>query len=217
MTQVMQMPVQPGQAAPEFNVPAVQHDGMISLADYRGRNALLLGLFPGLYCPFCRRSLAMMAATSEKLKPLGIESLAIVGTELDNARLYYKFRPTPLMLGADPLLTSHRSYGVPRPEPTLELMHAIEQIRINPYGEFPEPLPLPDAAATLAARDTYRPTAIDERDSQSMFTQMKGQFIIDRNGVVRWTNIECGKEGLSGLGKFPTHDELMTAARVVTG
>jgi hypothetical protein len=45
---------------------------------------------------------------------------------------------------------------------------------------------------------------------------MKGQFIIDRGGVVRWTNIECGKEGLSGLGKFPSHDELMAAARGVT-
>ena len=216
MTQVMQMPVQPGQVAPDFSVPAVQHEGLISLADYRGRNPLLLGLFPGLYCPFCRRSLAMMAATSEKLKSLGIESLAIVGTELDNARLYYKFRPTPLTLGADPQLTAHRSYGVPRPEPSPELMQAVEQVRINPMGEFPEPLPLAAALAAFAARDPYRPTATDEREAQSMFTQMKGQFIIDSGGVVRWTNIECGKEGLSGLGKFPSHEELMAAARVVT-
>ena len=27
-------------------------------------------------------------------------------------------------------------------------------------------------------------------------------------------NIECGQEGLSGLGKFPTHEELLTAARI---
>jgi peroxiredoxin len=40
---------------------------MISLADYRGSRPLLLGLFPGLYCPFCRRSIAQMAAVSEKL------------------------------------------------------------------------------------------------------------------------------------------------------
>ena len=215
MTQVMQMPVQPGQMAPDFSVPAVQHDGQISLSDYRGKNALLLGLFPGLYCPFCRRALALMATTSEKLKPLGIESLAIVGTELDNARLYYKFRPTALVLGADPQLTSHRSYGVPKPEPTQELMSAVAQVRINPTGELPEPLPMPEAVAALTARDKYQPTATDGREMASNFTQMKGQFIIDRDGVVRWTNIECGKEGLSGLGKFPTHDELIAAARVV--
>jgi len=48
------------------------------------------------------------------------------------------------------------------------------------------------------------------------FTQMKGQFLIDRDGIVRWFNIECGREGLAGLGKFPTHDELLTAARIVS-
>jgi len=88
MTQVIQTSVQPGQPAPDFAVPAVQEDRLISLADYRGRTPLLLGLFPGLYCPFCRRALAQMAATSERLKPLGVESLAVVGTELENARLY---------------------------------------------------------------------------------------------------------------------------------
>lgn len=216
MTQVMQMPVQPGELAPDFSVPSVQHEGMISLGDYRGRNPLLLGFFRGLYCPFCRRSLALMAAASEKLKPLGIESVAIVATELDNARLYFKFRPTTLTLGADPHLASHRSYGVPRPEPTPEMMLAIEQIRMNPTGEFAEPVPMSVAAAALQARDGYQPTATDEREAASMFTQLKGQFIIDRDGIVRWTNIECGKEGLSGLGKFPSHDELVTAARIVT-
>ena len=28
--------------------------------------------------------------------------LAVVGTELENARLYFRFRPTRLALGADP-------------------------------------------------------------------------------------------------------------------
>lgn len=215
MTQLMQMPVQPGELAPDFSVPAVQHDRVIALSDYRGKNPLLLGLFPGLYCPFCRRALTLMAATSEKLKACGIDSLAIVGTELDNARLYFKFRPTQLTLGADPHLTTHRTYGVPRPDPTPELIQTIESVRINPTGEFAEPLPIPAAAAALATLDGYQPTVTDRRESSSNFTQMKGQFIIDRDGVVRWTNIECGKEGLSGLGKFPTQDELMAAASIV--
>ena len=215
MSDVMQITVQPGTQAPDFRVPAVQHDGLISLGDYRGRNPLLLGLFPGLYCPFCRRSIALMAATSEKLKACGVESLAIVGTELDNARLYFKYRPTLLMLGADPALTTHRTYGVPRPEPTPQLLDSIVSIRINPTGELPEPLPAPEAAAELNARDRFQPTAADRREGESNFTQMKGQFIIDRDGIIRWTNIECGQEGLSGLGKFPSADELMAAARVV--
>jgi len=216
MMQVMQTRVRSGEPAPDFAVPAVQENRLIALADYRGSTPLLLGLFPGLYCPFCRRALAQMAAAAEKLKPVGVESLAVVGTELENARLYFRFRPTPLVLGADPQLTTHRLYGVPRPEPTPELVRMMETVRINPTGELPEPLPLPVASEALNNVDGFQPTATDQREAESTFTQMKGQFLIDRKGVVRWANLECGKEGLSGLGKFPTHDELLAAARFVT-
>lgn len=215
MTQVMQTPVKPGQLAPDFSVPAVLDDRILSLADYRDRTPLLLGLFRGMYCPFCRRGLAQMAAVSEKLKPLGLEALAIVGTELDNARFYFKHRPTRLALGADPALTTHRLYGVPRPEPTPELMQAAETLRINPTGELPQPLPIPDAGSALNRLEGYQYTPTDEREAESTFTQLSGQFLIDRNGVVRWVNIECANEGLAGLGKFPSHDELMSAARLV--
>jgi peroxiredoxin len=216
MTQEIQMSVLPGNKAPEFAVPAVHEDRMISLADYRGRNPLFLGLFPGLYCPFCRRALAQLAATSDKLTLLGVQSLAVVGTELENARLYFQFRPTRLALGADPQLSTHRLYGVPRPEPTPELMQQVENLRINPTGELPAPMPVPAAAEALNKLDRFEPTAIDQREAGSTFTQMKGQFLIDCDGVVRWVNIECGKEGLAGLGKFPTQDQLLAAARIVT-
>ena len=217
MTQPGQLPVQPGDRAPDFVVPAVHDDRTISLGDYLGKTPLLLGLFRGMYCPFCRRALAQMASTSDRLKSLGVDSLAIVGTELDNARLYFKFRPTRMALGADPHLTTHRSYGVPRPEPTPELMQMMAATHINPTGELPAPLPVPAAGAALTALDGYQNTPTDQRDSESTFTQMKGQFLIDRDGIVRWAHIECGKEGLAGLGKFPSHDELIGAASIVIG
>jgi peroxiredoxin len=216
MTYVMQTPAQTGKRAPEFAVPAVQEDRTISLADYRGRSPLLLGLFPGMYCPFCRRAIAQMATTAEGLKPLGVESLAIVGTELENARLYFRFRPTPLALGADPQLTTHRAFAVPRVEPTPELIEMAETVLINPTGEFPEPLPVVAAYHAMNAADRFQPTPVDQRDEASSFGQLKGQFLIDRDGIIRWANIECGKEGLSGLGKFPTQEELVAAAHSIT-
>jgi peroxiredoxin len=216
MTQHTQTPVQAGEQAPDFVVPAVQEDRTISLADYRGKTPLLLGLFPGMYCPFCRRALAQMGTTSEQLRSLGVDSLAIVGTELENARLYFKFRPTRMALGADPQLTSHRSYGVPKVELTPDLMQALEKTYINPTGELPAPLPVPAAGRALAELDGYQTTPTDDRDWQMTFPQMKGQFLIDRDGVVRWAYIECAKEGLAGVGKFPSHDELITAASIVT-
>jgi peroxiredoxin len=214
--QGMRMPMAPGEPAPDFAVPAIHENRTISLADYRNRAPLLLGLFPGLYCPFCRRALAQMAATSDALKPLGVECLAVVGTELENARLYFRYRPTRLPIGADPQLDTHRSFGVPRPDPTPELMEMIGTIRINPTGELPEPRPPDLAAMELNRLDGFQMTPTDQREAESTFTQMKGQFLIDRAGVIRWANIECGREGLSGLGKFPTQEELLTAARTVT-
>lgn len=37
--------------------------------------------------------------------------------------------------------------------------------------------------------------------------------MIDRAGIVRWAYIECGDEGLAGLGKLPTEDVIIDAAR----
>jgi peroxiredoxin len=217
MMQLGQIPVQFGDRAPDFVVPAVHDDRTISLGDYLGRTPLLLGLFRGMYCPFCRRALAQMASNSDRLKSLGVDSLAIVGTELDNARLYFRFRPTRMALGADPHLATHRSYGVPRPEPTPELMQMVAGIRINPTGELPSPLPIPAAGAALTALDGYQNTTTDQRDAESTFTQMKGEFLIDRDGIVRWSYIECAKEGLAGMGKSPSHDELTSAVSLVMG
>ena len=42
-------PVQPGEPAPDFKLPAANSEGAVSLADYRGLSPLLLALFRGLY------------------------------------------------------------------------------------------------------------------------------------------------------------------------
>jgi hypothetical protein len=72
------LPLQPGDAAPDFHMPAVHKEGCISLADYRGRSPVLLAIFRGLYCPFCRRAIAQFGTMREKLLKAGVESLAIV-------------------------------------------------------------------------------------------------------------------------------------------
>jgi len=207
--------VAPGQPAPDFVLPAVDGSGTVSLADYRGRAPLFLALFPGLWCPFCRRALAQIGTTEQALKASGVETLAIVATSPENAGLYFRFRPTRLRLAADPDLTTHRAFGVPKPAPTPELMKAFETTRINPDGILPEPLPIPEAAATAAKLDAYTETETDRADLGRQWPQLKGQFLIDRDGIVRWVSIECAIEGLSGIGKFPSPDEILTAARTV--
>ena len=44
-----QSPVQVGEPAPDFTLPAADREGFVSLSDYRGRNAVLLALFRGIY------------------------------------------------------------------------------------------------------------------------------------------------------------------------
>jgi peroxiredoxin len=208
----LRLPVAAGELAPDFKLPAVDGSGIVSLADYRGTSSVFLALFIGLWCPFCRRAIAQLAVTKNKLKPLGIETIAIVATSMENARLYFKYRPCRLRLLADPELSTHRAYRLPRPTPTPEFMKEYEIVRINPDGEFPEPLPIMEASATAAKFDDYSNSVTDQADLEQQWPQLKGQFMVNREGFVRWANIECAAEGLAGIGKFPSVDEILTAA-----
>ena len=212
-------PVKPGERAPDFSLPTVHQDSQVSLSNYIGRAPLLLAIFRGLYCPFCRRALAQFGGTSEKLRQIGVESLAVVATELDNARIYFKLRPSKVAIAADPECSTHRAFGLPAPALDPEAVKAAENVRINPTGELSEPMPLLQAPMALDKVHGYHPTAVDQRDSARQMehgVQLKGQFLLDRDGVVRWVNIECAGEGLAGFGKFPTDEELLSAASALS-
>lgn len=208
-------PVAPGERAPDFSLPAVDRSETISLADYRGRSPLFLALFIGLWCPFCRRSIAQMSAMDSQLKAVGVESLGVVATTPENARLYFKFRPTKLRLAADAELTIHRAYGLPKPAATPDLLQAMETTRINPTGELPEPRPIMDVAMAMAKADGYVENPTDKAEMERQWPQLKGQFLIDHDGIVRWANVECATEGLAGIGKFPSPEEIFAAARAL--
>jgi peroxiredoxin len=203
--------VRPGEAAPDFTLPAVHHAGSVSLADYRGRSALLLAIFRGLYCPFCRRAVAQFGSASEKLQRSGVESLAVVATELENARLYFKYRPARVPIAADPALLTHRAFGLPQTALDDKAMQAIQQTKIDPTGELGKPMMILEAAQALDKLHGYQQTATDGRDLEKQGVQSSGQFLLDRAGIVRWANIECAAEGLTGWGKFPSDEELLAA------
>ncbi len=205
-------PLQPGATAPDFTLPAIHRDGHVSLADYKGRSPLLLALFRGLYCPFCRRSIAQLGVTADKLKARGVETLAVVATQVDRARLYFRYRPTRLALGSDPELTTFRAFQVPKPEATPQFMEAIQTTRTDVGGELPDALPIRDALNALDAKDRFEFTPSDNEEMEKQFPQLVGQFLLDRDGVIRWVNIEGAREGLAELGKFPTDEEFLAAA-----
>ena len=217
MTSVTMHPVAPGEPAPDFTLPAVAGPGTISLADYRGSSPLFLALMLGLWCPFCRRQLVQLGGLESRLKAMGVQTLAVVATAPENARLYFRFRPTPLRLASDPDLMTHRAYRVPKPEPTPALLQEMEAVRVNPGGVLAEALPIAQAASALQQLDGYVPNATDQGDVDRQWPQLKALFMMDRETIVRWAYIECGDEGLAGIGKMPSEDAIVDAARACFG
>jgi len=205
-------PVQPGEPAPDFNLAAVDQDGELGLTDYRGR-PLFLAIFLGLWCPFCRRNIANLSMTRDELLACGVETLAVVATDLNNARLYFKYRPARVPIAADPALMTHRAYGLPQPQLDDNTMQLLASTRINPTGELPEPVPVTQIGPLLDDADNFKKTDVDAKDLDRQWPMMRAQFLVDPDGIVRWTNVECATEGLAGIGKFPTTEEVLAATR----
>ncbi len=49
MTTTPPRPLQPGDRAPDFTLPAINREGSVSLGDFCGKQAVFLGLFRGLH------------------------------------------------------------------------------------------------------------------------------------------------------------------------
>jgi peroxiredoxin len=206
--------LQPGEPAPDFSLPAIHRDGTVSLADYKGRSALLLALFRGVYCPFCRRAIAQLALSSDRLTAAGVETLAVVASRVERARLYFRYRPTArLALAADPELVTLRAFRVPRPGATPEFLAQVRAARTDARGELPAPLPLPEALNALDEKDRFEWTATDEEDHERNFPMLLGQFLLDRDGIIRWVNLEGGRLGVADVANFPADEEFLAAAR----
>jgi peroxiredoxin len=217
-------PIQPGEPAPEFTLPAVNRGGVVRLDEFRGRHALLIGFFRGLHCPFCRRQIVRLAASQPALAQAGVATLAVINTPADRARLYFEHRPTPVTLLSDPECSTHRAFGVPRigflaadsaepPQwPYRARMEQFMDARIDPTGELNPPEPPMAANGILNRKDGFELTAVDEEILANHGTQLAGHVLIDLQGIVRWTHFE-GLNGPEDIGRFPSPDDLLLAAR----
>jgi peroxiredoxin len=215
-------PLQPGDRAPNIVLEAITRDGQIAIDDYRGQKPLLIGLFRGLHCPFCRRHIAAQAQIDRDLRQKGVESLAVVNTPIERARLYFRYRPMPDLLAAsDPERASHRAFGLPNVEftenedewPYKVSLGAAASMRMD-LPELPEPMNPMAASEILNKKDGYEITEADERMIATGQGQLFGQFLLDRDGVVRWSFTEV-PEGGSRMFGAPSREELMSAAAQV--
>ena len=216
-------PLQLGDPAPNVVLDAITRDGKIALEDFRGHSPVLVGLFRGLHCPFCRRHLAAQSQLDSVLREKGVESLVVVNTPIERAKLYFRYHPLPnLLAAADPERTSHRAFGLPTLEftesetdwPRKMGMNVIMSQRIDLPGELPEPMNPMAAAEVLNTKDGYEVTKDDERMMATGQGQLFGQFLLDRDGIVRWRFTEVPEGGRLMFGA-PSPQELMSAAAQV--
>jgi peroxiredoxin len=204
--------IRAGDRAPEFVLPAADRDGDVSLRDCLDRSPVFLGLFRGLYCAFCRRSIASLARLGTQLGPLGMQTFGVVATPTHHARLYFKHHPVPMTLAADPAMTTHAAYGLPKVPK--EGWPTFRSTPINPTGELREPLPIPEANQALGQLDLFAPAQTDREDMLRTWNQLTGLFLIDRTGIVRWVFVEA-VDGLASIGRYPAEAELVTVARTM--
>ena len=168
-----------------------------------------------------------LGATQEKLAAAGVETLAIVNTPVERARLYFKYRPTRVVLLADPDATTHRSFGLPKVEfvapgtgggasqwPLRTTLDEFLAIRINPTGELPEPRNPIEAMNAINQKDGFQPTQVDEQIAAAHGTWLAGHFLIDQGGIIRWAHVEA-KDRMTDLWKFPSEEEFLAAARAL--
>ena len=164
-----------------------------------------------------------LGTTQEKLKAVGVETMAVVNTPLERARLYFKYRPARVLLTADPEAATHRLFGVPagvlvedESESSWPLgrvtMGQLQAALVNPTGELPAPQNPFAASETLNKRDGFEPTEADQQIAATHGMQLAGHFLIDRDGIIRWGQIEAA-ERIGDLGKFPSDEEILVAAR----
>jgi len=227
MTTTSSRPLQPGDPAPSFDLPAVNREGTVALDDYRGKSPVLVGLFRGLHCPFCRRQVVQLGLTSEKLTGEGVETLAIVNTQEARARQYFQYRPTRVLLAADPDVRTHRAFGLPEigfvPDdtnpselqwPQRTTMAIFLSTRVNPKGLLPEPVNIPAATDILDKQEGFQPTEVDQQIAAAHGTQLTGFFLIDRKGTIRWSYVEAPNRP-EELSNYPGDDEILGAARAL--
>ncbi len=190
--------VQPGEPAPDFDLPLVASDARVTLADFCDRSPLLLVLLKGFECPFCRRQLAALKHTAMALRECGVETLAITTTPLEASRLYTRFRSPEVPLASDPSLDTYRAYGVPiyrliEDQPTEWPLTVNEpeilRITLNPSPHLPVPMTITEAATHIDAADQFAVIETDETGPPDDLSPFVSYFLIDRDGTVRWVEV----------------------------
>jgi thioredoxin-dependent peroxiredoxin len=111
MTMGTAVPLQPGDAAPDFSL--IGSDGKTySLADYRGRQVVVLAWFPKAFTPGCTKECSVLAADGAKLRAFDAVYFAISVDTPEKNRRFAESVGADYPILSDPGGQVARAYGV---------------------------------------------------------------------------------------------------------
>jgi peroxiredoxin len=219
-----------GDPAPGFTLAAAEREGTVSLADYRGESSVLVAINRGLWCSFCRRYITQLGRARDPLQRLGVQTLAIVAAQVDRARLYVRHRTVPVPLALDPDLSVHRAYGLSMPPMTAELEQRWKEMRVPLDEAAVNRAELSELRAAAGGQDQlslwdfigvtrslypYETTESEEQERARNNTLGTGQFLVDREGVLRWAKVQSVTQVPAGISIPASEAELLAAAQTL--
>ena len=178
----------PGDLAPDFDLPAADCDGHVSLAEVRRRGPVLLVMLRGLYCPFCRRHISQLRPACDTLKEEGIQLLGVVVASAARARQYFGYRPACFPIAAAPDRAIHRAYGLQSMERTAQFLEETQRLAAEANAELRIEAPPGQAGSAFMTWDGFEMTAEDEAEHERPL-QFVGYFLVGRDGVIRWARV----------------------------
>jgi peroxiredoxin len=179
----------PGDRAPDFELPAADAEGRVTLAEHLRRGPVLLTMLRGLYCPFCRRQISQLRPTCETLRAAGIPLLGIVIASPERSRHYFRHFPPCFPIAAAPDRAIHRAYGLPEVIRTPEFGQETERRAAAILRELTQEAPAGQALSVFMTSDGFAPTAEDEAEKQRPL-QSVAHFLIGRDGLIRWALVD---------------------------
>ncbi len=180
----------PGQQAPDFELPAADVEGTVTLAAYLRRGPVLLIMLRGLYCPYCRRHISQLRPTCEALHASGIAVLGVLVVSPERARQYFGHFPACFPMAAAPDHAVHRAYGLPDLAKTPDWVAESERRASEILREQGLEVPLGQARSAFRTSDNFAMTPEDQARQNRATSYAIGHFLIGRDGLIRWARVD---------------------------
>lgn len=180
----------PGQQAPDFELPAADAEGTVTLAEYFRRGPVLLVMLRGLYCPYCRRHISQLRPTCDALRASGIAVLGVLVVSPERARQYFGHFPACFPMAAAPDHAVHRAYGLPELTKTSEWAQESERRASEILREQGLEVPFGQARSAFRTSDGIELTPEDQARQDRATSFAIGHFLIGGDGLIRWARVD---------------------------